>query len=61
MKRKSRIPNAVLSRRLLWIDVNHDGGSQPDELHSLHRIGRVFDQPSLLLQLALQVTLFTTR
>jgi len=27
--------DAVFSRLLLWIDVNHDGVSQPKELHSL--------------------------
>lgn len=31
--------DAVFSRLLLWIDVNHDGISQPGELHSLPELG----------------------
>lgn len=31
--------DAVFSQLLLWIDENHDGISQPDELHSLPALG----------------------
>lgn len=31
--------DAVFSQLLLWIDENHDGVSQPDELHTLPELG----------------------
>jgi hypothetical protein len=31
--------DAIYSKLVLWIDENHDGVSQPKELHSLHSMG----------------------
>ena len=31
--------DAVYPKLLLWIDANHDGVSQPEELHSLQELG----------------------
>jgi len=36
--------DSVFSRLRLWVDVNHDGFSQPEELHTLGGIWHIFTE-----------------